>query len=132
MMSLQTLGRACVLLFALSTAFPIVAGVLNMPSPPRWLGVVDVAVAALLVGFCWVLSSRTQRYVTDRHRLAAQRLSQPVAAVVPLLLAAYFLVGPRVNWTVLVIGLAWRGWLLLHTLPALAAALTRDNPERGT
>jgi hypothetical protein len=35
--------------------------------------------------------------------------------------------GSRVNWTVLVIGLAWRAWLLLYTLPFLAVALERSE-----
>ena len=40
----------------------------------------------------------------------------------PVLIAAYFVVGSRLNWTVLVIGLAWRIWLLLYSMPYLVAA----------
>ena len=127
-MSLRALGRACVALFALSTAFPVVAAALNADPPLRWLGVADVAVAAMLVGVAVVLSARARRAVTARHRLAAFRASRGVAAAIPVLLAAYFVLGARVNWPVLVIGLAWRAWLLVHTLPALAAARSVDRP----
>jgi hypothetical protein len=69
-----------------------------------------------------VLATRARPVVVDRHRLSAFRASQAIAGLVPALLAVYFFLGPRVNWTVWVIGLAWRAWLLLYTLPALAAA----------
>ena len=65
---------------------------------------------------------RARTFVTDRHRVAAFHTSQVVFATVPLLLAVFFIVGERVDWDVLVIGLAWRGWLLLYTLPFLIAA----------
>lgn len=127
-MSLRALGRICVALFALSTAFPIVAGVLNLSRPSRWMGIADVVVATLL--FCstaaaWV---RGRNVVSDRHRLVAFRATQMVIAVIPALLAAYFLLGPRIDWSVLVIGLAWRAWLLLYTFPFLAASLAAADP----
>jgi hypothetical protein len=40
--------------------------------------------------------------------------------------AGLLLLGSRLDWTVLVVGLAWRAWLLRYTLPFLAAAL--DDP----
>jgi hypothetical protein len=126
--SLRSLGRACVVLFALSTAFPVVAGVLYTGRPPRWLGIADVAVAALLFIAAAALASRGRGAVTDAHRLAALRAAHRVAAIIPALLAAYFVSGPRVDWAVLVVGLAWRGWLLLYTLPVLAASLVAVGP----
>jgi hypothetical protein len=128
-MSLRALARTSVGLFALSTAFPVVAGVLNMPQPPRWLGTADVVVAAVLFVVAATVATRTRRVVTDSHRLVAFRNSQSIIGAIPLLLAAYFIAGPRVNWTVLVVGLAWRGWLLLYTLPFLAAALVGVRPH---
>jgi hypothetical protein len=61
--------------------------------------------------------------VADRHRLSAFHVSQGVLSVIPVLLVAYFVLGNRLNCPVLVIGLAWRAWLLLYTLPFLAAVL---------
>ncbi len=126
-MSLRTLGRVCLALFALSTAFPTVAGVLNAQRPALWLGIADMSVAALLVGVAALLATRGRQAVADRHRLAAFRTSQAIAGLIPALLAAYFVVGSRVNWTVIVVGLAWRAWLLLYTLPVLAAALASER-----
>jgi len=127
-MSLRTLARVTIALFALSTAFPVVAGILHMAQPPRWLGISDVTVAAVLFFAAATLVARAKKAVTDRHRLAAFRMSQFVFGVIPVLIAAFLILGQRLDWTVLVVGLAWRGWLLLYTLPFLAAALARDTP----
>ena len=119
----RTLAVACLALFVLSTAFPVVAGVLNLSRPPRALGIADVSVAALLFLTAATLAARSRGVVEDRHRLAALRATQVVAGVIPFLLAAYFVMGSRVGWPVLVVGLAWRSWLLFYVLPALAAGL---------
>ena len=84
---------------------------------------VDVALAVMLFGVTAVVVSRMRRSVGDRHRLNALRITQIALGAVPVLLAAYFVVGNRINWTVLVIGLAWRLWLFLYSLPSLVAAL---------
>ena len=122
-MSLLTLSRTSLTLFALSSLFPIVGALFVAYSPPRWLGIVDVALAVMLFGVTAVVVSRMRRSVGDRHRLIALRITQIAVGAVPVLLAAYFVVGNRINWTVLVIGLAWRLWLFLYSLPSLVAAL---------
>lgn len=122
-MSNRSLGQLCIALCTLSTVFPIVAGILNSASPPRWLGIVDVTVAALFFGSAAWVASRTRDRVVDRDRAAAFRLSQWWMAAIPALLGWYLIAGPRVNWTVLVIGVAWRAWLLHYTSPFLAASL---------
>jgi hypothetical protein len=121
------LGRACVALFALSTAFPLTASLLGDNRRPPWLGTMDVAFAAILFVSAVLVAVRARTFVTDRHRVAAFHTSQVVFATVPLLLAVFFIAGERVDWDVLVIGLAWRGWLLLYTLPFLIAALEGDQ-----
>lgn len=133
-MSRRALGCTCVALFVVSTAFPLIAGILNQSRPPLWLGVADVVVAAILFCAVAVLVGRGRGAITDRHRLAALRATQGVIGVIPALLVAYFVAGDRVNWTVLVIGLAWRGWLLLYSLPSLAEALLPgvSSTEHGT
>jgi hypothetical protein len=122
-MSLHGLARGCLGLFAVSTAFPITAG---FPAPDRvsrWLGVADVIVAAALSVTTMLLGTRARRSVMDRHRLAAFHVSQGILSVILVLLVAYFVLGNRLNWPILVIGLAWRAWLLLYTLPFLVAVL---------
>lgn len=95
----RLLARLCIGLFAASTAFPVVASVLPSAPEHRWLGVADVGIAAALVG------------------------------VVPALLVLFFVAGHRINWEVLVVGLAWRVGLLLYTLPYLVAALSERSNE---
>jgi hypothetical protein len=45
-----------------------------------------------------------------------------LVSLIPMLLVVFFLAGDRINWQVLIIGVACRGWLLLYTLPCLIAA----------
>lgn len=127
-MSLRALGRICVALFALSTAFPLAAGVLHLSRPLRWMGIADVVVATLLFCSTAAVWMRGRSAVSDGHRLAALRATQSVITVIPALLATYFVAGSRIDWAVLVIGLAWRAWLLLYSLPFLAAALAAGDP----
>lgn len=122
-MSPRALGRASVALFVVSAIFPIAGGLFVAKSPPRWIGIADVILAAALFGLTAVVVARGRRSVADHHRLAALRVSQAVLGAVPVLIAVYFIVGSRLNWTVLVIGLAWRIWLLIYSLPFLVAAL---------
>src|SRR6267154_2225196 len=69
------------------------------------------------------------RIVIDVSPYAQSRVAgtlcplQIALGAVPLLIAAYFVVGNRINWAVLVIGLASRLWLFLYSLPFLVAAL---------
>jgi len=123
MMSLHTLGRASVALFAVSTIFPIVGALFVASLPPRWIGIADVTVAAALFGLTAVVVARERRSVADHHRLAALRITQAVVGAAPVLIAVYFIAGSHLNWTVLIIGLAWRIWLLIYSLPFLLAAL---------
>ena len=63
-MSVRGLAQTCIALFAVSTAFPLVAGVLNTDRPPRWLGIADVLVAALLFAAAATVAARSRRTVT--------------------------------------------------------------------
>jgi hypothetical protein len=119
------LARLCWALFALSTLFPIVASGMRTDRRPNWLGALDVAVALALAVSAMVLATRNRDMVTDADRVSAQRVSQRVLTAIPVLLAIFFIVGDRLDWTVLVIGLAWRGWLLVFTLPFLESSRTR-------
>ena len=119
------LARLSVALFVLSVLFPIAGGLFVASQPPRWLGITDVVVAATLFASTVLVVARQKRNVGDHDRVAALRINQTVAGVIPLLLAGYLVIGSRLNWTVLIIGLAWRGWLLLYSMPYLIAAFRR-------
>ena len=53
----------------------------------------------------------------------AVALYQAIASVPLPLLVVFFLAGAYVRWDVLLPGLAWRGWLLMYSLPAALALL---------
>ena len=124
-MESRSLARATVVLFAVSTAFPVAAALINTEAPPRLLGLLDVTVAALLLAAAIAVAGRHRDTATDGDRLVAFRVSQTLFSIVPALLIAFFVAGNRVNWQVLVVGLAWRGWLLLYTLPYMISALNK-------
>lgn len=117
----RRLAQLCASLFALSTMFPIAASAYP-PDAPRWWGGADVGVAALLVTAAIALAMRIQSEVIDDDRVKAFRASQVVMSAIPVLLLLFFISGTRITWDVLVIGLAWRGWLLIYSLPCLIAA----------
>ncbi|GIV98813.1 hypothetical protein [Roseiflexus sp.] len=122
-----TLARINLMLFAVSALFPTAVCLQPSDSLPQWIGVADVVVAATLVGVTFVLVARSSGLVLDAHRLAALRITHRVLTLIPVMLAAYFVLGERLNWEVLTIGLGWRCWLLIYCLPNLLAALDQPN-----
>jgi hypothetical protein len=132
MVSFARPARLCVGLFAISTMFPVTAGVYPAVAIPRWVGLADVGFAGLLVAVAIVVAVQNQARVTDADRLAAFRVARSVISGIPALLLLFFIAGPRVHWEVLVVGLAWRGWLVMYTLPALMAAQRIGGRLRST
>jgi hypothetical protein len=127
-MSLPVLARLSLALCAVSLVFPIAGGLFVASAPPRWLGVLDVVIAASYFASAALIVARAQRRVADPDRIISLRMSQVIVSVIPVLLVAYFVVGERVSWTVLIIGLAWRAWLLHYSMPSLVAALRQRAP----
>jgi hypothetical protein len=123
-MSDVTLVRGYATLFTVSTAFPIAASLMPQEAISRTMGVLDLSVAsALLITAIYIASLRApENAATDAKAVAWYRVS----ATVPLvLLAIFFVAGSHVDWTVLLVGLAWRAWLFWYTLPAALALLNR-------
>ena len=112
-------------LFVASSLFPVVAAaVLNLPHPPLILRIADIAVATMLVGVAMVVDVRPRSVVDERHGAVAYDLTPKAAAGALLLLVLFLLGRPRIDWNVLLPGLAWRGWLWVYALPALVPALS--------
>jgi hypothetical protein len=115
-----TLARAYVSLFVISTAFPVAASLMPATEVSRAMGLLDVAVAFVLVatGIYIVSAKLPTTPENDRRAIASYK----VIGTVPLvLLVVFFIAGSRVRWEVLLTGLAWRAWLLMHSLPATLA-----------
>jgi hypothetical protein len=121
-MSAAALARAYAALFILSTAFPIAASLMPADAVARGMGVTDVGVALVLLATGIFIASRQPPASPETDRRAVGWYKH--AGAVPLvLLVVFFVAGSLVRWDILLIGLAWRSWLLMYTLPATLALL---------
>src|SRR6185503_6512949 len=111
-------GRFCIALFVLSPCFPVTASIYH-GDVSRWLAFADVTLAVVLLSTVIALCIQTQARVTNEDRLKAWQISQTLISAIPALLVLFFINDRPIAWDVLVIGLAWRGWLLLYSLPYL-------------
>jgi hypothetical protein len=120
----RSLAIATAVMFCVSTAFPVVAAVYpNAQGLPRAVGVLDGIIAFALVILAMVLHVRTQGKVARDDHEAAYRVYRVLTHGILVLLVLFFLFGDRIAWNIGLVGLAWRSWLLLYTLPVWYAAL---------
>jgi hypothetical protein len=116
----------------MSTAFPVVASLMNVTEMPRVLGIADVVMAAVLVATALAMQGRATALVRDVDRRTAYVVIRAGSAAALVLLALFLIGRPHIKWDVLVVGLVWRGWLFVQVLPALVAALrSPSNRDRG-
>ena len=120
----RTLAIATAVVFFVSLVFPISVGVVNDTTRfPRVWGVMDVAIAFLLVILVIVIAARFERRVADEIRMATYRAYRILINVILVLLVIFFLAGDRLTWTYFLPGIAWRTWLLFYGWPSWLAAL---------
>jgi hypothetical protein len=119
----RRLGYVCLVLFVGSGIFPIAAGVLAVDVVPRWIGIADVATAGALFAAAIAVITRSGKSVTDEDKVTALKALQRLSLAVPALLVLFLVWGGGIRWDVMIVGLAWRVWLLVQILPALVAAL---------
>jgi hypothetical protein len=108
-------------LFVVSTVFPIVASLLPGDEAPRWLGILDVAVAAVLVVVGLVVVSKGPKSVDGPLASSVAQVLRAASTLFLALLVVFFVVGGAIKWHVLLPGLAWRAWLFVLVLPAWLA-----------
>jgi hypothetical protein len=95
---------------------PVTASLVGQPVP-RWAGVIDVALAALLALLSIALTRRVPAAFDD-HTVRRAFDMYRAASHVPLAMVVLFLmIGDRIDWRVLLVGLGWRAWLFMWTLP---------------
>jgi hypothetical protein len=123
MLSDRSLAIATAVMFCVSTAFPVVAAVYPNAELPRVVGVLDGIIAFSVVILAMVLHVRTQGKVTKHDHDSAYKGYRLVMHTIPGLLLMFFVFGDRIAWNIGLVGLAWRAWLLVYTLPAWYAAL---------
>jgi len=121
-MSPQTnrhLARVAAVLFLISSAFPVVAGLHHDTSSfPRLWGILDVGLAFLLAASALAIQISAQGKVNEDTKALTYRAYRGLIHGILLLLVAFFLLGNRIVWINCLTGFAWRAWLLLYTLPA--------------
>ena len=124
-----TVAHTYLVLFVVSLAFPIVASLIPADAVSRAMGFLDVAVALALLGTgIYVVSAKAPASPEHDRRAVAW---YKVTGAVPLaLLVVFFVAGSHVRWEVLLVGLAWRAWLLWYSLPATLALLSSGEPTR--
>jgi hypothetical protein len=109
-----------------STALLAVASVCRC-SPPRWVGVVDVAAAFALTATAGIVWTEGHRAVD----VAARRVAHDITTTaVPAACLVLWVLRASVDWNTVLPGLAWRSFLVLHSLPA-AVALWRGRRPGG-
>lgn len=108
-------------LFVVSTAFPIAASLLPAAAITRAIGLADVAIAALLLAAGFVVVAKAPKTFDAPTTDLAVRVLRAASSVFLVLLVVFFVAGGAVDWTVLLIGLAWRAWLFTLVLPAWIA-----------
>ncbi len=120
----RSLAIATAIMFCVSTVFPVVAALARDAAAfPRAVGVLDGIIAFALVIMAMILHARTQGKVTKDDHDAAYRAYRILMHAILGLLVLFFLAGDRIAWNIGLVGLAWRAWLLLYTLPAWYTAL---------
>ena len=101
-----------------------------------YLGYLDVAIAffCFLIFVLLSIINRKQKDIITTSK--AQKITEYVSTI-PLILISLYLIGVKLNWDILLIGIGWRFWLLIIALPYLVSAFTKkldgspDNAASG-
>ena len=110
-------------LFVLSCGFPIAASFIRASETPAWIGWLDVNLAFVVLAIAFMVFSIGNRRVDQAAREVTFTLYRVLANATIFLLILFFLVGERINWAVLLPGLAWRAWILTYVLPSAVTLL---------
>jgi len=120
----RPLAIATAVVFVVSSAFPVVAGLSkNTASFPKLWGMLDVGIAFILAFLAIGLVTLSQGYVNQRAENDSYRAYRIMNHAILALCMVFIFAGDRIIWVNCVTGLAWRIWLLVYGLPAWLAAL---------
>ena len=121
------------ILFGVSTLFPVLASLTTPELLPGWIGWLDVTLAFLTVGLMLVIDTRARGKSDDHVKLVSYRLYRVLAYLPLILLVVFFIFGNRIRWDILLPGLAWRAWLLAYSLPAVVTVWRMSHiPDKGS
>ncbi len=111
--------------FAVSLIIPIVVSLTNLPLF-GFIGYIDALLAIILL----VLSIIFHINRPNKRKKGSRRIIANIykaLLTVPVILAGLFLLGLRLKWDVLLLGLAWRFWLLASVLDDLVQTYKKTN-----
>ena len=120
----RRLAVATAIVFVVSSAFPVVAGLAKDTAAfPKWWGVLDVALAFVLAIMAIVMSALVGRSINKEAEESTYRAYRVLTHGLLAMCVVFFLFGDRITWINCLTGFAWRAWLLLYSLPAWFTAL---------
>ena len=135
-MNRRPIALTAAILFVLSWAFPVCAGLVRNPtSLPQWWGTVDVTLAFVVAVGAFgiqVLGHGNVDKQAERTAYWIYRSSLHALLVVAVLV---MLAGDRIKWSNCSTGFLWRTWLFLYILPWWLAAARHAEiaaPMRST
>jgi hypothetical protein len=118
----RPLAVATAVVFLISTAFPVVAGLSkDTEFFPAWWGTLDVGIAFVLAILALAIHTLVGGKVNKQTEDASYRAYRILTHGILVMLVVFFLFGDRIVWANCLTGLAWRAWLLLYSLPAWLA-----------
>jgi hypothetical protein len=115
----RPLAVVTAIVFAISSAFPAVAGLSkHTESFPKWWGVADVGIAFVLAVLACVVLALAQGEVTREVEDTSYRAYRLLIHGILVICVVFMFAGDRIIWVNCITGFAWRTWLLLYSLPA--------------
>jgi len=125
-MNRRAVALTAAILFLLSWAFPIGAGLVRNPtSLPHWWGAVDVALAFVVAVAAFAIQLLGHGNVDKHAEQTSYRIYRSSLHVLLVVGVLVILAGDQIKWVNCATGFLWRTWLFLYILPWWLAAAGR-------
>jgi hypothetical protein len=127
-MNRRAIALTAAILFVLSWAFPVGAGLVRNPtSLPQWWGTVDVALAFVVAVGALGIQGLGHGYVDNQAERTTYRIYRSSLHALLVVAVLVMLAGDRIKWVDCATGFLWRTWLFLYILPWWIAAAGRPE-----
>jgi hypothetical protein len=127
-MNRQAIALIFAILFVLSWAFPVGAGLVRNPtSLPQWWGTVDVALAFVVAVGALGIQVLGHGNVDKQEERTTYRIYRSSLHALLAVGVLVILAGDRIKWANCATGFLWRTWLFLYILPWWLAAAGRPE-----